>query len=129
VAENSLLERVTTAAVERHLSENTLIAYRRAWLKLIAWVAAEGLGIEMLPLERAGEFYDDATRGRSASHHLQVKAALALLYDILDSTNPFAECVAPNSRPRKSSGVITPPPNWGSSCANCARIAAATFGI
>jgi site-specific recombinase XerD len=101
VAENSLLERVTTAAVERHLSENTLIAYRRTWLKLIAWVAAEGLGIEMLPLERAGEFYDDATRGRSASHHLQVKAALALLYDILDSTNPFAECVAPKFAPEK----------------------------
>jgi integrase len=99
--ENSLLERVTTAAQERRLSQNTLTAYRRTWLKLIAWVATEGLAIETLPLERAGEFYDEATRGRSASHHLQVKAALALLYDVLGSTNSFAECVAPKFSPEK----------------------------
>jgi hypothetical protein len=68
------LERVTTAAEERHLSQNTLTAYRRTWLKLIA--------LEALPSDRAGEFYEEATRGRSASHHLQVKAALALLYDV-----------------------------------------------
>jgi integrase len=46
-------------------------------------------------LERAGEFYEEATCGRSASHHLQVKAALALLYDVLGSTNPFAGSPAP----------------------------------
>jgi hypothetical protein len=37
MGEDSLLERVTTAADERHLSQNTLTAYRRTWLKLIAW--------------------------------------------------------------------------------------------
>ena len=42
MSEDSLLERVTAAAEERHLSQNTLIAYRRTWLKLIAWAAAEG---------------------------------------------------------------------------------------
>ena len=52
--------------------------------------------------ERAGEFYEEATRGRSASHHLQVKAALALLYDVLGSTNPFAECPAPKFAPEKT---------------------------
>jgi site-specific recombinase XerC len=36
-------ERVTTAAEGRHLSQNTLTAYRRSWVKLIAWAAAEGL--------------------------------------------------------------------------------------
>ena len=78
------LERVTTAAEERHLSQNTLTAYRRTWVKLIAWAAAEGLALETLPSDRAGEFYEEATRGRSASHHhLQVKAALALLYDVV----------------------------------------------
>ena len=51
--------------------------------------------LETLPSERVGEFYEEATRGRSASHHLQVKAALALLYHVLGSTNPFAECAAP----------------------------------
>ena len=73
----------STAAEERHLSQNTLTAYRRTWLKLIAWSAAEGLVLQTLPGERAREFYEGATRGRSASHHLQVKAALVLLYDVL----------------------------------------------
>ena len=31
--EDSLLERVTAGAEERHLSQNTLTAYRRTWLK------------------------------------------------------------------------------------------------
>jgi hypothetical protein len=51
--------------------------------------------------QRAGEFYEEATRGRSASHHLQVKAALALLYDVLGTTNPFAKCAAPKFSPEK----------------------------
>jgi site-specific recombinase XerD len=106
VSEDSLLERVTTAADERHLSQNTLTAYRRTWLKLIAWAAAEGLALETLPSERAGEFYEEATRGRSASHHLQVKAALSLLYHVLGSTNPFAECPAPKIRARENRAAL-----------------------
>jgi site-specific recombinase XerC len=101
MSEDSLLERVTTAAEERQLSQNTLTAYQRAWLKLIAWSAAENLVLQTLPAERAGQFYEEATRGRSASHHLQVKTALALLYDVLGSTNPFAECAAPKFAPEK----------------------------
>jgi site-specific recombinase XerD len=101
VSENSLLERVTAAAEERHLSQNTLIAYRRTWLRLIAWSAAEGLALETLPEDRAGKFYEEVTRGRSASYHLQVKAALALLYDVLGATNPFAKCAAPKFSPEK----------------------------
>ena len=79
MGEDSLLERVTAAAEERQLSHNSLLAYRRTWLKIIAWAAAEGLVLETFPVKRVGEFYEEATRGRSASHHLQVKAALALL--------------------------------------------------
>ena len=101
MGEDSLLKRVTAAAEERHLSQNTLTAYRRTWLKLIAWSAAEGLVLQALPAERAGEFYEEETRGRSASHHLQVKAALALLYDVMGSTNPFAECTSPKFAPEK----------------------------
>jgi hypothetical protein len=68
VREDSLLERVTAAANERHLSQNTLTAYRRTWIKALAWAAAaEGLALETLPSERAGEFYEEATRGRSAA--------------------------------------------------------------
>jgi hypothetical protein len=62
VGEDSLLERVTAAAEERQLSANTLIAYRRTWLKSITWAAAEGLVLETLPEERGVEFYEEATR-------------------------------------------------------------------
>ena len=55
-----------------------------------------------MPEDTAGEFYEEATRGRSASHHLQVKAALALLYDVLGATNPFAQCAAPKFAPEKT---------------------------
>jgi hypothetical protein len=65
MGEDSLLERVTAAAEERQLSQNSLIAYRRTWLKIIAWTAAEGLVLETFPVERVGEFYEEATRGRS----------------------------------------------------------------
>ena len=41
--EDSLLERVTAAAEERQFSHNSLIAYQRTWLNIIAWAAAEGL--------------------------------------------------------------------------------------
>ena len=53
--EDSLLERVTAAAEERQLSQNSLIAYRRTWLKIIAWAAAEGLALETFPVERVVE--------------------------------------------------------------------------
>ena len=58
----------------------------------------------MKPCHQTGrEFYEEATRGRSACHHhLQVKAALALLYDVLGSTNPFAERLAPKFAPEKT---------------------------
>ena len=52
MGEDSLLERVTAAAEERQLSQNSLIAYRRTWLKIIAWAAAEGLVLETFPVER-----------------------------------------------------------------------------
>ena len=52
------LERVTTAAEERHFSQNTLTAYRRTWLKLIAWAAAEGLALETLPSDINGTARD-----------------------------------------------------------------------
>jgi hypothetical protein len=55
MSEDSLLERVTAAAEERQLSHNSLLAYRRTWLKIIAWAASEGLVLETLPSERAGE--------------------------------------------------------------------------
>jgi hypothetical protein len=52
MSEESLLERVTAASEERHLSQNTLTTYRRTYLRLIAWSAAEGLILQALPSER-----------------------------------------------------------------------------
>ena len=49
-----------------------------------------------------GVTHEEATSGRSASHHLQVKAALALLYHVLGSPNPFAQCHAPKFAPEKT---------------------------
>ncbi len=43
-------------------------------------------------------FYREMTRERSAAHHLQVKAALQLLYKTLDAVNPFSESHAPKFR-------------------------------
>ncbi|MFZ0710422.1 MAG: hypothetical protein WAM53_10315 [Terrimicrobiaceae bacterium] len=57
MSEDSLLERVTAAAEERQLSQNTLTAYRRTWLKLIAWSATEGLALQTLPAERGKPKY------------------------------------------------------------------------
>jgi len=55
VSEDSLLERVTAAAEARQLSHNSLVAYRRTLLKIIAWAAAEGpLVLETFPAERVG---------------------------------------------------------------------------
>jgi hypothetical protein len=84
------------------ISHNSLLANRRTWLKIIAWASAEGLVLETLPSKRVGEFYEEAPRGLGASHHLQVKAALALLYHVLDTLNPFAGCQAPKFAPEKT---------------------------
>lgn len=94
-----LLERVCAAAQERRLSAHTLTAYRRTWLKIFAWAAAEGMALEGLPRINAGTFYEEATRNRSASHHLQVKAALAFLFRVLGVPDPFSECLAPKPNP------------------------------
>ena len=51
VSEKSLLERVTATAEERHLSQKTLTAYRRIWLKLI-WTAAGEFCEEVTPLSQ-----------------------------------------------------------------------------
>jgi hypothetical protein len=40
VSEDSLLERVTPAAEERQLSQNTLTAYLRTWLKFFPHLAS-----------------------------------------------------------------------------------------
>lgn len=90
-----LLQRLILAAEQRQLAQNTLTAYRRTWLRVISWATAEDTTLATLPIERARSFYEQATRGRSASHHLQCKAALALLYKVLGAPNPFAECLAP----------------------------------
>lgn len=96
---SSILDLATAAAKERQLSPLTLNAYQRPWRKLAALSAAEGYEITDLPKEKVGEYYVALTSRRSASHHIQVKAALAFLFRVLESPNPFAHCLAPPFRP------------------------------
>lgn len=99
MSEASILERVLAAATERRLAGPTLTAYRRIWMKLVAWTTAEGFDLGALPKEKARAYYEEMTNGRSPSHHLQVKAAASFLYKMLDKGNPFEECLAPRFRP------------------------------
>ena len=92
---STLLERLSIAARERQLAAPTLAAYRRTWLKLVAWTTASGFDLGTLPREEARGYYEDLTGNRSASHHLQVKAGIAFLYKVLDKPSPFVDCLAP----------------------------------
>ena len=85
MSENSLLERVTAAAEERKLSHNSLLTYRCTLAKNHRLGDGRRPRRRNLAPERVGDFDEEAARGRSASHHLQVQAALALLYQVLGS--------------------------------------------
>jgi hypothetical protein len=86
-----LLADLLEGARRRNLSPNSLVAYERTWRAFLAWAAASSLDPRGLPFPQALEIYrllgkengkGVLRRGdprRSASHHLQVKAALALL--------------------------------------------------
>ena len=91
----SLLSRLIETARERKLSEKTITEYRRTWAKLIAWCITGDYSLEQLPKEVAAVFYGEVTAGRSASHHIQVKAALRFVYQFLEIQNPFLACLAP----------------------------------
>lgn len=95
----TLLERLAAAARDRQLAAPTLAAYRRTWIKLVAWTTVSGLDLGALPREKARGYYGDLTSNRSASHHLQVKAGIAFLYKVLDKPSPFVDCLAPKFRP------------------------------
>jgi site-specific recombinase XerD len=95
---NSIFSRVVEAARQRHLAYNTVLAYRRTWLQVISWTTAQHVDLAALPKREAAEFYAEITKGRSASYHLQVNAALRLLYKLLDAPNPFVELVGPKFR-------------------------------
>lgn len=97
---SEILALASAAAEQRQLADPTRIAYRRTWLKLAAASAADGLDPSALPAERASALYAEWTKGKSASHHVQTKAALAFLYgNVFKALNPFAECLAPSFRP------------------------------
>ena len=93
------------ARQERCLSENTLLAYQRAWRRLLAWGGAANLDPVTLTQENAARFYREmvATVGRTAaSSQVQARAAMAFAYEQWDRPNPFAKI-----KPPKSGG---PPP-------------------
>jgi integrase/recombinase XerD len=82
---------------ERCLSENTLLAYTRAWRRLFAWTGA-GIDPAALTVPQAARFYREviAAPGRSASSsQVQARAALAFAFDRWDKPNPFERIKAP----------------------------------
>ena len=88
------------ARQERCLSENTLLAYQRAWRRLLAWSGASKLDPVMLTAEQAIRFYREmvATSGRTAaSSQVQARAAMAFAYEQWDRPNPFAKIKPPQS--------------------------------
>ena len=96
---HELLEKLNAAAAQRQLAGPTLAAYRRTWRQVVIWAAAESLDPAALPKAKAAEFYTELTRSRGASHHLQTKAAISFLYRVLETVNPFTDCLAPKFRP------------------------------
>ena len=122
IGEDSLLERVTAAAEERQLSHNSLLAYRRTWLKIIAWAAAEDLVLETFPVERVGEFYDEVPRITSRS---KLRSPSFITFSVHQI--PLPGVLRQSSRPRKPSCATILPPNWANCCANFARIKGATL--
>ena len=93
---------VRSARDERKLSENTLLAYQRAWQRLLAWTGALRLDPLALTKENAARFYREmvATAGRTAaSSQVQARAALAFAYEHWDVPNPFTRIKPPRSAP------------------------------
>ena len=91
----TLMERLRASASDRKLSPHTLLAYERTWRKHIALEASMGISFQTADHEKIEEIYAILTTGRSASHHLQVKSALSMLYARIGKENPFAKCKGP----------------------------------
>ena len=86
------------ARQERCLSENTLLAYQRAWRRLLAWSGASKLDPVTLTQEQAARFYREmvaATGRTAASSQVQARAAMAFAYEQWDRPNPFAKIKPP----------------------------------
>ncbi len=102
-------ELVRAARSERLLSENTLLAYQRAWRRLFAWAGMHKLDPVAFTQEQAARFYREmvAADGRTAaSSQVQARAALAFAYERWDVPNPFAKVKPPKSPPPPPVGYL-----------------------
>ncbi len=100
---------VRAARSERLLSENTLLAYQRAWRRLFAWAGMHKLDPSAFTQEQAAKFYREmvATDGRTAaSSQVQARAALSFAYEHWDVPNPFTKVKPPKSPPPPLVGYL-----------------------
>lgn len=100
---------VRAARSERLLSENTLLAYQRAWRRLFAWAGMHKLVPIAFTSEQAAKFYREmvAPDGRTAaSSQVQARAALAFAYEHWDVANPFVKVKPPKSTPPPPVGYL-----------------------
>jgi hypothetical protein len=85
-----LIERVAAAAEERQFSQNSVLAYRRTWLKILAWAEGEGLVLETFPVERVGEFFPT---GPAAARTARGQSQLLWPPDLGSGERPlFTDC-------------------------------------
>ncbi|MBS0660776.1 MAG: hypothetical protein JSR82_21365 [Verrucomicrobia bacterium] len=88
-------------ATEKKLGAGTLRLYERHWSAFCRYCLKHELECDQLDAAQAEAFYRAQTDGRSASHHLGVKAALSFAFRALRAANPFVECSAPSFDPAK----------------------------
>lgn len=84
------------AARELKLAEGTIVNYQRHWRRLSTYCSRKGITqlVDLTP-DQVAEIYKELAGGRSASHHLGVKAALKFAFEHIGQPNPFARCRAP----------------------------------
>lgn len=88
-------------AAEKKLGAGTLRLYERHWSAFCRYCLKHDLECDQLDAAQAEAFYRAQTDGRSASHHLGVKAALSFAFRGMRAANPFVECSAPSFDPAK----------------------------
>lgn len=95
IAAADLGQHLRSRATEAGLSPGTLLLYERHWSALARFCLKQSVEPHELDQARADTFYRVQTDGRSASHHLGVRAALSFAFRQLRCPNPFLECVSP----------------------------------
>jgi len=92
---SSLLGDLLEAARRRNLSGHSLLAYQRAWTRLLSWAAATDCDPRQLSGATALEAYAWLSQGKGPATIKQLRAALSFAFQHWDLKNPFAKIEPP----------------------------------